>query len=81
MLCLVAVRLQHSFQHVLPSSAVRVQALGERRVQMQSHVAEDAALLCATGCNNVSWLRLSTIVWAWTAHTSIGLAVVLARLP
>ena len=71
MLCLVAMRLQHSFQHVLPSSAVCVHALGERRVQMQSHVSEDAAPLCTIGCNNDSRLRLST-PWAWIhAETSM----------
>ena len=61
--------LQQSFQHVLPSSAGCMQALAERRAQMQSHVSADAALLCATGCNDDSRLRLST--WAWTAHTSM----------
>ena len=71
-LCLVAMRLQHSFQHVLPSSAVCLHALGERRVQMQSHVSEDAAPLCTIGCNNDSRLRLST-PWAWIhAETSMG---------
>ena len=78
-------RLQHSFQHVLPSSAVCVHALGERRVQMQSHVSEDAAPLCTIGCNNDSRLRLST-PWAWihaeTSMVQVALgAAVLARLP
>ena len=78
MLCLVAMRLQHSFQHVLPSSAVCVHALGERRVQMQSHVSEDAALLCTTGCNNDSRLRLST-PWAWIHAETSMVQVALAR--
>ena len=73
--------LQQSFQHVLPSSAVCSQALAERRAQVQSHESADAALLCATGCNDDSRLRLST--WAWTAHSSMVLpsSAVLAGCP
>ena len=68
---MVAMGLQQSFQHVLPSSAVCSQALAERRAQVQSHESADAALLCATGCNDDSRLRLST--WAWTADSSMVL--------
>ena len=80
-LWMVAMGLQQSFQHVLPSSAVCSQALAERRAQVQSHESADAALLCATGCNDDSRLRLST--WAWTAHSSMVLpsSAVLAGCP